>query len=155
MSLLPFVEWCNETVVATAIRESIWMFPALQVVHLLSLAVLGGTVLVVDLRLLGLGIRGVAPSKLAADLAPWTFWSLVVVSLSGVGMFLSGALLYYYNVIFTVKIALLVLAVVFTYTVRARWTQAEGARRGTRAIAAVSIAMWTLVAAAGRGVGFW
>jgi hypothetical protein len=155
MSLLPFIEWCNDTTLAVAIRESIWMFPALQVVHLVSLAVLGGTILLVDLRMLGLGIRGATASRLAADLAPWTFWSLVIVSVSGVGMFLSAALLYYYNVVFIVKVALLALAVVFTYTVRSRWTKEGMIRRGGTAVAAISIGLWTLVTAAGRGVGFW
>lgn len=155
MSLLPFIEWSNDTTIAVAIRNSLWMFPALQVFHLVALAVLGGSVLVVDLRLLGVGLRTTPVSKLAADLAPWMTGSLALIAISGVGMFLSGALLYYYNAIFIAKIVLFIIALAFTYGVRVRWTRGDSPARGAKVVAGVSIALWTLVAAAGRGVGFW
>src|SRR5713226_2669711 len=57
MSLLPFFEWCEHTAVGAAIRGSAWLFPVIEAFHLLALALIGGAILIVDLRLLGLGLR--------------------------------------------------------------------------------------------------
>ncbi len=55
--LLPFFQWCQDSALGLAIRESVWMFPIIEAVHLLALALIGGAVLVVDLRLAGLTLR--------------------------------------------------------------------------------------------------
>ena len=60
MSLLPFFEWCESTALGAVIRDSLWLFPVIEVVHLLGLSLIGGAVLVVDLRLIGVGITGSA-----------------------------------------------------------------------------------------------
>src|SRR5215475_3537307 len=57
MSLLPFFQWCENSAVGEAIRGSSWLFPVIESFHLLGLAVIGGAILVVDLRLCGLGLR--------------------------------------------------------------------------------------------------
>ena len=57
MSLLSFFEWCEDTAVGHAIRDSLWPFPVIESVHLLALALIGVAILLVDLRLLGLGLR--------------------------------------------------------------------------------------------------
>lgn len=147
--------WCHQTAVAVAIRESLWLFPIIQIVHLLALAVLGGAVLVVDLRLLGLGLRGVAVRTLAREMSPWMTVSLAVITVSGAGMFLSEALLYYGNAAFAAKMAGFGAALAFTYGVRRRWTAAETDARGGRLVAVISITLWTSVAGAGRAIGFW
>ncbi len=156
MTLFDVFVWLNDTAIGVVVRDSLWLFPAIQVVHLLALAALGGAVLAVDLRVLGVALRGVHVETLAADVSPVMTGSLIVITLSGVGMFLSEALRMYDNAAFWVKVVTFVVAVVFTYAVRPRWlNDAAASRRGARAIAATSIGLWTLVAAAGRGIGFW
>ena len=56
-NLLPFFEWCEASWIGNAIRQSLWLFPVIEAVHLLGLCVLGGAVLMVDLRMLGAGLR--------------------------------------------------------------------------------------------------
>jgi hypothetical protein len=157
MSWLPFFAWCNDTAVGTAVRESAWLFPVIEVFHLLALAVLGGAVLSVDLRLLGLGVTGIPVSRLATAVRPWLLWSLVVIFISGGLLFLSEALKCYENPAFRVKLALLTVAILFALFVRSRWTRDEDASMtwGGRLVALVSITLWSGVGIAGRGIGFW
>jgi hypothetical protein len=57
MSLLPFFEWCENAELIVAMRSSLWLFPVIESLHLIGLALLGGALLVVDIRLLGFGMR--------------------------------------------------------------------------------------------------
>ena len=57
MSLLAFFQWCEQSGIGAAIRRSAWLFPMIEAIHLLGLGFIGGAVLVVDLRLLGFGLR--------------------------------------------------------------------------------------------------
>ncbi len=157
MSWLSLFEWCNNTVVGAAIRESVWLFPAIEAVHLLALAVLGGTILLVDLRLCGWGLTGVPASELAQDAQPWLIGSLAAMLMSGALLFSSEALKCYANGAFRVKMVALAAAIVFTFTVR-RWITAGGAERTTatkRLVAAVSVMLWLAVGVGGRGIGFY
>lgn len=158
MSVLAFCQWCNDSAAGQAIRDSIWMFPAVEAVHLLALAVLGGAVFVTDLRLCGLGLTRQPVARLAEDVHPWLVGSLVVMVLSGALLFASEALKCYENPAFWTKMAALAIAILFTFTVRRRilaathgpWTLVS-----RRAAAAASFAVWTVVGAAGRGIGFY
>lgn len=157
MSVYEFFVWCNDTALSQAIRESLWLFPVIEVVHLLSLGLLAGAVLIVDLRLLGLGLTDVAVSRLERATAPWFFWSLLFAVVSGILLFLSEALKCYETPVFWIKIGALVVAILHAKLVRPRWTRLNGeeARAGSRSVAVASISLWGLVAVAGRGIGFW
>lgn len=76
MNFLPFFEWCEASTIGTAIKTSSWAFAVIESVHLLGLALIGGAVLVVDLRLLGLGLRDQPVSDLAREAEPWFMGSL-------------------------------------------------------------------------------
>ena len=158
MSLHPFFVWCEHTVIGTAVRESIWLFPIIEVVHLLGLALLGGAILLVDLRLLGIGLHGVPVASLARSARPWLWSSLALTIGSGVLLFLSEALKCYENPAFWLKVGFLVLALLFAGLVRPRFTGDASVgplRFGARLAGAASVVLWTGVAAAGRGIGFW
>jgi hypothetical protein len=158
MSLLPFIEWCDRTAIAVAIRDSVWLFPVIESVHLLALALLGGAVLLVDLRLLGVGLRRQAPRELAADMHPWLLAGLVLMVISGALMFVSEALKCYESPPFRLKMLFLLLAVIFTFTVRrhvARSTDGPTLPWRARLTAGVSLSLWTVVGLMGRGIGFW
>ena len=155
-SLLWFFEWCEATAIGTAIRESLWLFPVVEAVHLLGLCVLGGTLLVVDLRMLGAGLRGQPVAQLARDTRPWLFGSIVVMVGTGTALFLSESVKCYYSQAFWVKITTLPVALLFTLTVRQRVALAGGLETTVRSrlVGVLSLALWLTVAAAGRWIGF-
>ena len=154
--LEPFFRWCQSTLVGRVIAESVWAFPILEAVHLLGLSVLGGALLVVDLRLLGVGLTGQPVSTLARYARPWLVGSVVAMVLTGVPLFLSEAIKAYYNTSFWVKMCTLPVALAFTFAVRERVARREGDDPGVvgRVVGAVSLALWFTVAAAGRWIGF-
>jgi|SRR5687768_2439970 hypothetical protein len=155
MDLLPFFEWCEATWIGNAIRDSLWLFPVVEAVHLLGLCVLGGAVLIVDLRMLGVGLR--QPIwEIARDARPWLIGSVVVMLLTGTALFLSESIKCYYNQSFWVKITTLPFALLFTFTLRERIARRAllETSASTRLVALVSIALWFTVAAAGRWIGF-
>ena len=156
-SLMPFFEWCETTLVGAAIRDSLWLFPVIEALHLVAFSVLGGAILLVNLRLLGMAFRSQPVARLAQDAWPWLGGSLAVALVSGSLLFLSESLKLYYSDPFRVKIACLALAILFTFTVHRRVTLAEETRVGPfwgRLAAVVSIALWGGVAWGGRWIGF-
>jgi hypothetical protein len=157
MSLLAFVKWCDATAIGVAIRNSTWAFPAVESFHLLALAVLGGTILIVDLRLCGLGLRRQSTRELARDVQPWLLGALAVMLISGAVLFTSEALKCYENLAFQVKIVMLAFALLFTFTVRQRVVMSPGGGSplGNRLVGGTSMALWSAVGLAGRGIGFW
>jgi hypothetical protein len=157
MTLLTFFEWCETTLVGQTIRDSLWLFPVIEAIHLVAFAALGGTILLVDLRLLGLLFRSQPVARIAEEARPWQRGSLAVALASGSLLFLSEPMKLYYSEPFRVKIACLALAILFSLTVRPRVTGADERRVGPfrgRLAALVSIALWSGVAWGGRWIGF-
>jgi len=155
--LLPFFQWCEASVFGSAIRTSPWAFAVIESVHLLGLAVIGGSVLVVDLRLLGLGLTNQSIRDVARDALPWLVGSLAVMLLTGVALFMSEAIKCYYSTPFWVKMTSLGLAILFTFTIRRKVTMADEARLRPlwlKATAIASLALWFGVGAGGRWIGF-
>ena len=154
--LLALFEWCENTAVGTAIRNSIWAFPVIEAVHLLGLSLLGGALLIVDLRLLGFGLRSQRISVLLTQARPWLIASVILLLSTGFLLFMSEAVKLYYNTSWWVKISTLPVALVFTFTIRNRLARMDGldTSRRTRLIGATSIMLWFTVAAAGRWIGF-
>ena len=156
MSLLPFFEWCEASRLGDTIRQSLWLFPVIEAVHLLALSVMGGALLLLDLRLIGVGLRTQPARELARDLRPWFVGALAVMLITGVALFTSEAIKCYYNTSFWVKITTLPFAILFTFTIRHRVAAQAGTdvNTTTRLVAFTSIFLWFVVAAAGRWIGF-
>jgi hypothetical protein len=158
MSLLPFFQSCEASGIGTAIRTSTWLFPVVEAVHLLGLALLGGVVLLLDIRLLGYGVQRKARAKLAQELEPWLIGSLLVMLVTGGLLYTSESTKLYYNGAFWMKMEFLAAAIVYTFTIRRGVLAADEARVGpmwSRVAATVSIALWTGVGIGGRGIGFY
>jgi hypothetical protein len=137
-------------------RDVAWLFPCVETVHLLALGLLGGTVLMVDLRLCGAVLRQEPVSRLARDVEPWMIGGLVAMLISGLPLFFSEALKLYSNGPFRMKMILLVLAVIYTLTARRRVVlgdQPPSPIRG-RMAALISLALWSGVGFCGRAIGF-
>jgi hypothetical protein len=157
MSVLHFFAWCEHSAVGGAIRSSNWLFPVIEAFHLLGLAVIGGAVLVVDLRLFGIGLRRQPVAQLARDAQPWLIASLMVMIATGSLMFMSEAIKCYYHPAFWVKMTSLFLAIVFTFTVHKKVVMADEARMGplwSKLAALVSVMLWSGVGIGGRWIGF-
>ena len=157
MSLLQIFQWLQYSSLLVEMRSSPWLFPIIASIHLLGLALLGGAVLVVDLRLLGLGLSRQPVAELARDAERWFLASLAVMLPTGTLLFMCFATKYYYLTAFWVKVTSLFLVLTFTFFVRRRVIMADGRNMSaiqSRLIAMVSLSLWTSVALAGRLIGF-
>jgi hypothetical protein len=138
---------------AEFIRQSL-LFPVIQSVHIIGLTVLVGTVCLVDLRLLGIGMRREAIGELASRLAPWTSGGLITVLITGPLLFGSDLTRYLNNPAFVVKMLLLAIALAGHFTLH-RSVVREGAplKTPTQKMAAVlSLMLWSSVVLAGRAI---
>lgn len=153
-SWIGFFEWCEATYLGTVVRDSIWLFPVIEAVHLVALCVIGGAVLLVDLRLLGVGLTGQRPSVLAQHVRPWLIGGLAVMLSTGVLLFLSEAIKCFYNTSFWVKMMTLPVALAFTFAVKNRSLDGLDTSARSRLLGVLSVALWFTVAAAGRWIGY-
>jgi hypothetical protein len=157
MTLIGFFQWCEGSLVGSAIRTSPWAFAVIESVHLLGLAVIGGAVLIVDMRLLGLGLRDQTVKEVARAAQPWLVGSLIVMLLSGGALFSSESIKCYYSTPFWVKMISLFLAMIFTFTIRQRVIFADGTTMRPvlyKLVALISLGLWFGVGAGGRWIGF-
>lgn len=161
MDVPPILRWLQETSLATGIRDSLLLFPLLESAHVIGLALVFGTIAILDLRMLGAASTGRSFHRMASDIMKWTWAAFVLTAVTGLLMFITNAGGYYHNVFFRVKIALLVLAAinaaVFELIVRRtihQWDQAPSAPPIGRAVATVSLVIWVAVIFAGRMIGF-
>ena len=153
---LPLFEWLENTSVGTAVRNSLWLFPVVEGIHLIGLGLLGGAILVVDLRLLGVGLKRQVPAELIRHTQPWLIGAIVLLAVTGITLFLSEAVKCYYNTSFWVKITTLPIAIIFTFTVR-KWLLQRlivDTSWQTRLLGVLSLALWFTVAAGGRWIGY-
>jgi hypothetical protein len=157
MSLLEFCRWVQFSPPLIAMRSLPWLFPIIATIHLMGLAVIGGAVLLVDLRLLGFGLRRQPVAQLARDAEPWLLGSLLVMVSTGILLFMCFATKYYSLTFFWVKMAALFLVLVFTFSVRRRVAMADETQVSpvwSKLVALVSLSLWTTVAMGGRWIGF-
>jgi hypothetical protein len=155
--LLEFCHWCNGSFFGHGIRDSVWLFPFVEIFHLLALAVLGGLVVLLNLRLLGLRFAGTATAALWSEVRPWLIGALIVMLASGFLLFSTEAVKMYGNWAFQLKMLLLALAVIFTFTIHRRVLRADPARLPAplRWVSALTcLALWSGVGLAGRALGY-
>jgi type III secretory pathway component EscS len=144
----------------TQIRESDWMFPTIETVHVFALVLVVGTIMTVDLRLLGFANKERPFSQVAGEMLPWTWAAFAVAALAGMLMFSSKALTYYSNIPFRLKMVCLLLAginMVMFHWLGTRHLEAWDRGRPPRAAklaGGASLLLWTTIVAAGRWIGF-
>jgi hypothetical protein len=144
----------------TQIRESDWLFPTIETVHVFALVLVVGTIMTVDLRLLGFANKERPFSQVASEMLPWTWAAFAMAALAGLLMFSSKALTYYNNIPFRLKMVCLVLAGINMATFHwlgTRHLQAWDHGRPPRAArlaGGASLLLWTTIVAAGRWIGF-
>jgi hypothetical protein len=149
-SFLPFFEWCGRTWLGTTVRDTVWAFPVIETFHLLALAVLLGTVLIVNLGAFGVGMRGSSYAGTARELQPWMLTSLAVLILSGIPMAMSEPMKCYESWSFPIKMILLLVAILWHFTFQRRWTTPLK----SKVAACFSILLWTGIGIAGKGIPY-
>ena len=154
MSLLDLFESLEQSGIGMLVRESLWLFPALEAVHLLGLSLLGGSLLLVDLRLLGLGVRSRTSEQMMTAAQPWLLISLLILIGTGVPLFLSEAVKCDSNYSFWVKMSALAIGLLYTFLIKNPVIR-RGAVPSVRAgLGILSLGVWLTVAGAGRWIGF-
>ena len=153
---MPFFQWCDDTALAQAIRNSRIAFPVIENFHLFALTVLLGSIVVLCLRQFGLILKAQPVSEVAAALRPWNRWGLAVMLTSGILLFLSEAMKCYGNTSFRVKMIFLFAALLFQFTIYNRMVKNEGASAplGGKIAAGIVLCLWFGVGLAGRAIGF-
>jgi hypothetical protein len=157
MDLVQYFQAIAESSLSQAISTSTWAFAVTESVHLLALSVIGGAVLIVDLRLLGYGLRRQTIEAVARDAQPWLVGSLAVMLVTGVLLFISEPIKCFYSTPFRVKMLCLLLGTIFAFTVRRRVAMAGEGRVNPlwlKIVAIVSLSLWFGVGAGGRWIGF-
>lgn len=156
MSVLTLFRWFENSWLGEGIRSSNWLFPVIESVHLLALAVIGGSVLAVNLSLLGLGLGRRSAAQMWNDTWPWFAGSLATMLTTGFLLFTSEAVKLYYHEAFWVKMSALAASLIFTATVQrpAALANPELEAWRSRLVGMVSLLLWFAVGASGRWIGF-
>jgi hypothetical protein len=154
-------EWLEAWPVSVGLRESSWMFPAFESVHVIAITLVVGSVMIVDLRVLGLTSRSERVTELAEAILPWTWGTFLVAFISGFFMFAAKAHVYFGNLSFQIKMLLMAAAFVnmllfhfIPYRSVRSWDDGASAPRTAQLACGVSLTLWVFIVLMGRWIGF-
>jgi hypothetical protein len=145
--------WLGRTSAGVALQQSTAAFAATEAVHIIALSLIGGTILVTDLTVLGTVLKSTAPHAVFRQLRTLYLSALVLVAISGVLLVSAGPYKYYTNPLFPVKLALLVIAAALHAALSRRLVRRPSPDGTARKLAAASLVVWTSVVIAGRWLG--
>jgi hypothetical protein len=157
MPMLQFFRWLSHLSLSVYLRHSTWGFAIIETAHLLGLAALGGVILIVDLRVLGIGLRRQPVSKVARELSPLLWGSLTVMLISGALLVMTGPMKYYHSPSFRIKMLLFLLAFAFYFTLHRNAVKPNAdyaVSAWPKMAAVISLVLWLGVGLAGRAIGF-
>ena len=153
--------WLHDTSFGTLIRESVWAEPIIETIHVLTLGVFLGFVILLDLRLLDLVLRRTPVSTVFRQLNPWLFGSFGIMLVTGITLFTGDPVLFYGTIFFKLKMLMLLAAalnvVVFSLTIgrtMMQWDVLPATPRGAKITGIVSLVLWIAVVACGRGIAY-
>jgi hypothetical protein len=149
------MQWIETTWLDAAIRSSVAGIRIAEIVHLLGLAMFGGTVFVLNLSLFGFGLPRLSLARIAGELLPWTVAGFLIMACSGSVLFLSSPEKFYLNPALRVKLAILIPALAFQFTLHRKIAFADPpAAPGKATLAAcLSLVLWIGVGFAGKAIG--
>lgn len=148
--------WIEHSALATAMRQEMWLYPSVEILHILGFVTLVGSIAMLDLRLLGVS-RRLSVQGLARHLLPWTLGALLIIVPTGLLMFMAHAVDFISNSAFVTKLSLIfgagINAVAFhlgPYRSVAQWDSGMATPAAAKVHAALSLAIWIGVIACGR-----
>jgi len=154
-------QWLEHTSVGTAIRESLWLFPVIETVHIFGIILLVGGTSILDLRLMGLTFREEPVTKLARRFLPWAWAGFIIQVTTGLLMFASEATKMYINTAFQIKMLMILAAGVnafvfhsLAYQSVGKWEKDPVAPLSARIAGLISILFWFGIVAAGRWIAY-
>jgi hypothetical protein len=147
-----FFRWCMSTDLSQLIRGSRWGFAVLETIHILGFGVLLGGICLVDLSVLGFGMRQPA-GRIVRDATRWGLAGLAVAAVTGIPMFMSAAALYANSIPFLVKMIMLIASVVLQIVLYKFPALLNGSTAG-KVMAAASLLCWFGIAYTGRAIAF-
>jgi hypothetical protein len=144
-----------QNAIADALNNTEWAFPLAECVHIGGFAVGIGSIALVDFRMLNLGLRHETAARILRYTEPWTLVALLFVLFSGMALFSSQVSIYRINVIFPIKMYVLLAALIFNFTVHRKVATMENAPPAlSRFVAIVSLLLWVSVVFGGIFIGF-
>ncbi len=160
-SIFVFCQWLERTSVGTAIRDSLWLFPIIETVHIFGIILLVGATSILDLRLMGLTFRNESVSKIAGRFIPWALVGFVIQVVTGLLLFSSEATKMYDNLGFQIKMLLILIAGInalifhsFAYQRVRKWDRDPVGPWSARFAGLFSILLWFGIVAAGRWIAY-
>ena len=153
MSIFKLIDWWGETPIAHLMNSAVWMFPAVEILHLIGIVLLVGLAAIVDLRLLGVRLTAMPVAVLSSELAPWTTAGFVMVLITGPLLLATDADRYYRSWEFRFKMTCLALAILFDFTLHRKVRSGAGSLTTQRAAGWISLVLWSCVVAGGRAIG--
>jgi hypothetical protein len=157
MSLLQLCEFLYDLPMSTALRESDAMFPLIETVHVLAITLIAGTIVTVDLRVIGAIFADLPIARIARALLPYTWYGFALMVISGLPLFAAEAVKLYDNPAFRIKMVLLVLAGLnallfhkMAYPALAELPARSRTPVAARAFASVSVVLWSGIIVSGR-----
>jgi len=139
---------------ANPLNSNEWAFPLTECFHITSFALSIGMIALVDLRLLGLAFKRQTAGQLVKDTGLWTLAGLIIVIISGLLIFSSDPLRYIYNTGFQWKITILVLAILYYYTIHRKVALSNSSGMAAKLVGAISLVLWILVPFGGIWISF-
>jgi hypothetical protein len=149
-----FFHWLTNSALGNALNNYEWAFPIIQSLHFIGFALSIGTIAIVDFRLLGLGMRRQQASELAADLNRWTCAGIAIMLTTGPLMFSTDAYAYHVNPSFQFKMVVLMIALLFHFTLHRRAVRPDASPVAAKLAGAMSLLLWTTVVFSGRFIAF-
>jgi hypothetical protein len=155
------MEWLQATSLAVFIHQTKWAFTTIEVIHVIAILLVIGSIAIVDLRLLGVASTKRPFSQLAKDILPFTWVAFALAAATGSLLFLSQAAAYFTTTTFWIKMSIMALAginmLIFEFiTVRGvqKWDLQPSPPLPARLAGGISLACWALVVIFGRWTGF-
>jgi hypothetical protein len=143
------------------VASSEWAFPTFESIHVIAIAIVVGTVVIMDLRLLGLASKGAKVTEISRDTLRWTWLAFAVALVFGGLLFISKATAYTVNPYFIWKLVMIALAganmAVFhliTWKSVETWDANPVLPTGAKLAGGVSLGLWIVVVFLARAVGF-
>lgn len=144
-----------QNAVADALNNTEWAFPLAECFHIGGFAVAVGSIAVVDFRMLELGLKKETAARLVKYTEPWTLIALAFVLFSGAALFISQTFVYIPNVVFQAKMAALILAIVYNFTIHRTVATSPDSSPGMRKlVAAGSLLLWIFIIYCGIFIAF-
>ena len=152
--LLEIIYLLEDSYIGEYVRSSLWLFPVIQSFHLIGLGILGGAVVIGDLRLMGILMRTESTRYVIRVTRSWFDFGLFTLVITGIPLFLSEAVKCYYSRAFWIKISCLLLGTLFIYFIRNPIVLSKDENFMIKVLGFMSFSLWVVTAASGRWIGF-